>query len=462
MGFLNKISKLFGHLRGSYPFLLFANILIIGSLLSWLLLTNLYLSSHQEKVIRHEWAELVDALPKKSNASAIELESLLARLGLGTNSLSEVSPKVEAVKQGNSSEWQMITENIKDYISTQEQKADDDIDPIPDRLKNYLAQHDNQVKLIVNHLNSSELPVWGITYLSKDKLPDFSIALPSFLDLANFQRLLILSAINQSQVGQYESAMNTLSASLKFATALAQRPELISQLVAVISINTHSKNIIKLDHLNSAWADSIRIPNFQSSMAMSLKPEAFSLVGTFSEDTISSLASSIFTEDADSFTAPFETLQSLFQKPFFRLASINYFREMVQFIEKIESIPPQEFCTLDNDNFNALRINSIPWNPLIQSHQPYFNQFLKSNKALLRWELAKKIIQIKEKTLQVGNLPNYIPGIEISQACPDLLWDYRVTYDGEMSISLSQIPEWLEISENELPLSYSLRIEDIK
>ena len=135
---------------------------------------------------------------------------------------------------------------------------------------------------------------------------------------------------------------------------------------------------------------------------------------------------------------------------------------MVQFIEKIESIPPQEVCTLGNDNLNALRINSIPWNPLIQSHQPYFNQFFKSNKALLRWELAKKIIQIKEKTLQVGNLPNYIPGIEISQACPDLLWDYRVTYDGEMSISLSQIPEWLEISENELPLSYSLRIEDIK
>jgi hypothetical protein len=461
MGFLNKISKLFGHLRDSYPFLLFANILIIGSLLSWLLLTNLYLSSHQEKVIRHEWAELVDALPKKSNASAIELESLLARLGLGTNSLSEVSPKVEAVKQGNSSAWQMITENINDYISTQEQKADDDIDPIPDRLKNYLAQHDNQIKLIVNHLNSSELPVWGITYLSKDKLPDFSIALPSFLNLVNFQRLLILSAINQSQVGQYESAMNTLSASLKFATALAQRPELISQLVAVIGINTHSKNIIKLDHLNSAWADSIRIPNFQNSMATSLKPEAFSHVGTFSEDTISSLTS-IFTEDEDDpFTAPFETLQQLFQKPFFRLASINSFWEMVQFIEKIKSIPPQEFCTLDN-NLNALRINSIPWNPLIQSYQPYFNQFFKSNKALLRWELAKKIIQIKEKTLQVGNLPNYIPGIEISQACPELLWDYRVTYDGEMSISLSQVPEWLEISENELPLSYSLRIEDIK
>ena len=73
---------------------------------------------------------------------------------------------------------------------------------------------------------------------------------------------------------------------------------LISQLVALISINIHSKNIIKLDHLNSAWADSIRIPNFQNSMATSLKPEAFSHVGTFSENTISSLTS-IFTEDED-------------------------------------------------------------------------------------------------------------------------------------------------------------------
>jgi hypothetical protein len=463
MGFLNKTSKVFGYLSHSYPFLLFANIFIIGSLLSWLLLTNLYINSYQEKFMQEKWANLVNTFPKEPNASAIELESFLARFGAGSNSLSEISPEVEAIRKNNSDGWQAIIEDIRNYSDTQETKTEDNIDQIPDELKSYLTQHSDQIDLVVNHLNVNELPVWGITYLSENKLPDFTMALPSFLNLVNFQRLLVLSAIDKSQAGRHVDAMETLSASLKLTATIAQRPDLISQLVAIIGINIHAKNIIKLDRISSDWANNIAIPNLQKLMVNSLKIETFSVTETFRKNSILHIKFAFFGEDEESFTAPFEVLQRLFQQPFLHLAANNYFQRMMQHIEQISSFSAEQFCSLKtNFNLDNSRLDPIPWNPLLRDYQSYTNQLFKANKALLRWELTKKIIQIKEQVIQTGAFPSQITGIETSHICPDLSWDYRVTSDGEMSISLSQSPEWLEISENELPLSYSLRIEDIE
>lgn len=413
--------------------------------------------------MQEKWAELANTFPKESNGSAIELESLLAEFGAGSTSLSEVSPEVEAIRKSNSDAWETIVEDIRNYSDAQDQKISDDIDPIPNKLKSYLAQHSNQIDLAVNHLNNSELPVWGITYLSENEIPDYTVTLPSFLDLLNFQRLLILSAMDKGQSGQYEDAIETLSASIKLTIAIAQRPELISKLVAIIGVNIHAKNIIKLDYLSSAWVDGIEIPNLQKLMVDSLKTEAFAVAESFRKNSISHVKFVSFGEDAESFTAPFEILQHLFQQPFLRLASSNYLQKVMQHIEQISRFSVEQFCSFEaNFDLDGSRLDPITWNPLLKSYQPFTNQLFKANKALLRWELTKKVIQIKEQVVETGDFPSQVSGIETSQICPDLSWDYSVTSDGEMSISLSQSPEWLEISENELPLSYSLRREDVK
>jgi hypothetical protein len=461
------ISRLFQESMRSFPLFWLANIFIIGSLLSYLLLANLHVNPRQEEVIKKEWIELVSSFPKRDNASAIQLDMLLAKLGFRVNAdpSSELSPELESIRLENSGSWEDVRGVLNNYIESQNQESDDNLNSMPSELKKYLSQHNSQIEAVVEHLKSNELPEWGITYLDENKMPDYTTAFPSFLNLVNLQRLLIASAVEQSQNRQYTESMETLSASLKFSFAVAQRPDLIAQLVAIIGINIHSETMRKFDHLKLDWAEGIQIPSLHQGLAKSLEMEAFSTAETFRKYSISDIKFSFFEvsdEDAK-LDAPFGVLQYLFQQPFLRLAAGNYFWKMMEHVEKISSLPAQRFCSLKNDpDLENLELDPISWNPLIRNSQPYLTQFSKVNKSLLRWELTKKIVKIKEQVIQTGDFPSQNSDLETSQVCPDLSWDYRVTNDGEMSIGLSQLPEWLEIRENESPLSYSLRVEDIE
>jgi hypothetical protein len=428
------LSRYIKRLFSSCPFLIFANTVIVGGLLTWLLISVLYINPNYEENIQKEWIEVIDTIPKSSNQAAIELEYLLAKLGLGrltsvnTSKSDIVSSEPDLIRAEHSDSWEAVRDHVSNYIELQEEKTNDGIEPIPEDLKDYLRLHKSQIDSIVKHINDSEVPTWGIDYLNKYQLPDYTVSVPSFLNLVDIQRLLVLNALGYSQNQQDEEAMKALSASLKLTFAIAQRPELIAQLVSVIGINIHAKVIQNLHALSYTWINGIDIPDLQERMFHSLKFEAFSHAGTFGENTISGM-NIIFEEeffDEESSGAPFSLLQRIFQQPFLRLASMVNFQKAMQDIRLLSNSSRLDLCPLNTDLLQiSISPVQIAWNPL-PNFSLFYNQYNKVNKALLRWELARKIVRIKEISAALNSFPDAIPDIEKSEYCPTLSWHYRL------------------------------------
>jgi hypothetical protein len=427
-----------------------------------------YISPQYENFVKTEWHEVSRAFPDQSNESARKLEYFAAELGINYLASTEpsrldlTSPEIDAIRAKNNDSWKAEREILVDYIKTQEKKVDDNIHAIPKELQDYLNLHKNQIISIVNHINNSEPPVWGIDVFNEDQLPDFSVPLPSFLNLVDFQRLLILNALDDSLNQQYVEAIKTLSASLRLSFAIAQRPELISQLVAIIGINMHSNIIPNLDFLSSAWIDGMNIPDFQKTMSLSLKMEAFAVATTFGENPISHIKFGDLGEHSnESRVTPFVNIQRVFHQPLLKLASSDSLRKSIQKINMISNLPKSDLCFSELESTSTGSVfNQMSWNPLPTISQ-FYSQFDKVNELFLRWELARKVVRIKEKAMVANSFPRAPTGIAKSEVCPSLSWNYRVTDDGEMKIGLSQVPEWLHIREDEPPLEYRLRLEDL-
>lgn len=452
-------------LQLSWPprWLLIVNFLVVGLLLIYLLLANIATLSSEQN-IKTAWTEFIKPFPQQSSASALKLDSLAAKLGF-ENLLTgpDTNGAVSSPTKSDIDTQEAIREVLSNYLPAQSNRVSDELDPLPDTLKDYLAQKNTQILELRDYILSSEEFVWNEEYLDPNKIPDFTTVLPSFLNLLNLQRLFISSAINQENMGQSEEAEKTLAASFRLSQTIAKNPSLIAQLVAIIGINQHGGIIRKFDALTVEWLEKLEVPDLYTNMKAALELEAFSAEETLRNYLRLKLDMLDLIEEMNgeevSRATPFLRLQRLFHQPYLSLSAVNYFQSMQRGIKRLQKI---DFCGFDAENFLA-QVQTEPgwWNYLRKSFPNFFNQFQKVTKMLVHWELTGKILQIKQLARQMGTLPKEISGIEASRVCPDIHWDYEVTADGEALIGLNNPPVWFKIPENDLPLNYRLRMEDI-
>jgi hypothetical protein len=77
-------------------------------------------------------------------------------------------------------------------------------------------------------------------------------------------------------------------------------------------------------------------------------------------------------------------------------------------------------------------------------------------RVLLDWDLTQKIMNLREIAHQTGGFPKSLPTKGSSPICKNFRYVYQASPQGDkMTISLENIPAWLNEDKNGLPLTYT-------
>lgn len=443
--------------KTSLQILWIANSLIVGLLAVWLILSN-FLAAQQEMVLQAELNKFAQRFPKtKTNPSAIQLSKLSTKLGVLTpNEENNHIPPSEAARKS----YDAIRKPLHDYLNTQILKPNDHIDALPKPIRQYLNVHTINLSTVRNHILRSEIPRW--------ESPDFQQSLeplfpqPSFLSLVHLQRLLLVDALEANRLGQFQQALDGLTASWKLNQSLYERPTLIPLLMALIISNQQTGVLRKINHLPPKWQQQLPKPDIQKSLLTVFEGESFyraeslriySLQREEFWQSINSIHENLGGNKRTLEESPLAKFQQVFQQPYFRLVAAA---ERSRVRHATLNLFLQDICALDNQTWLEKHSGDW-WYSIGYLEAMTLNQWQKAYRNLINQELTQKILQVKALVAQSDRVPQAVPGFEKSTVCSSLRWKYQVS-GGTMLISLQNPPQWLVMRKGDLPLNYQLSL----
>ncbi|OKH30224.1 hypothetical protein NIES2119_31315 [[Phormidium ambiguum] IAM M-71] len=439
--------------------------IVIGLLLLWIVGGHL-LASQMEKPVEQAWERFSRQFPKtETNTSAMKVEELAANLGLNFVFESSTTPTrkihIPASKTKVWKEFDGIRKELNTYLDVQLAKPNDEIDPPPEKLRNYLVTHATDLELLSTYVLNSEPPHWGFDIT----LWDLAYPLPAFLSTADFQKILALDMLEKTRQGKTQEALKILDVSWRLNQVLLARPSFIAQLVSTIVLRYQLIAMRKMQGVPAAWTEQIErfVYKARQAFSTSLEAESFMIFLTLNKYSISK----IFFDKELAEELGFETSFTIPRwlgwaidpvlKPWFRIFTVDYFEQMQRSIH--EFIQP-DFCSANFTTFekqykfkshwwNSILINlflknSASFEVLTEDLFPP-DQWNKLNRRILQLELTQKVLQAKSIAAQQGSFPQKIPGIETS-ICRDAKWRYKVAKDGTMSLSFDKQKDldWLK------------------
>ena len=434
----------------------------------WMIGGN-FLASQQEKEIEQDLEEFVKRFPDtEPNDSALKLRVLMTKFGMFGGSTFEfpfdvytLSHPDFAVSPSDRQAFEAIREELGDYLDAQISKPNDTVDPIPDKLRQYLMNNRENLEAIRQHILNNEVPQW-----ERDITPivegDSTFILPSYLSLVNLQNVILLDVLEKDSRGQVKQAEEMLEVSWRLEQSLRNEYYVISQLYFLI-MGRYSTGIIrKLEHLPVEWQKRLLEYDKKKYFLTSLDAEIlfeFNFIKNLHlySDPISIISISDFIEYNSQL--PNKTLFLLVKtpalKPYRRFSAINIYNLSKQLSVNWNN---SNICFSESSEIDK---NLAWWNSMDLLIPFYLFDFQHSRqtKYMLDLELTKKILQVKELAAKTGKWPQSVPNME-SKICPGVEWVYQVSPDGKMSISLSEQPEWLTErieDQDALPLTYSTR-----
>jgi len=421
---------------------------LIGLSLIWIVVGNA-IATQQEKRVDRALEQYINQFPKTdTNNSAMKFEELYAGLGLGQWMGVYAPPPTRYIHlppKAKKKSFQDISNDINDYLESQYDKLNDEIDIPPENIRQYLADLEPELEAIRTHILNSEMPRWEMQDVVRHT-GDLQYPLPSFLNLANFNRITAVDILEKTRQGKTKEALKSLEVAWTLNQSLLEHPSLISQIVFIINSTPIAVVMRKIEGIPTEWQERIAIiydldfpktflsRGLYSEAFLSISARKYSFLDS-SIDILNTLPSSNFLNIVA------QNLHfNILLKPYFRLASVDLFDQIRRAILKL---PEYDFCTNDQENF--LRQEGLMpawWNPNI-NYLPFSGQWNKVSKVRLKFELTKKVIQIKEIALREGKLPNQIQGID-SSSCKNAKWIYQLASDGTGSIAFSKEFDWLK------------------
>ena len=383
-------------------------------------------AAEQEKPIEKELEAFIEQFPRtETNESALKLQQLSAPLGINL-----FETPTESDEQSNSTPTQSdrealeaIQTELTEYLDKQIAKPNDEIDAPPETLQRYLSSKTDAIAAIRNHVLNQEIPNWE-TDITPIVTGDITFAVPSFLGLVNLQKILALDILEKQRLGDTKGAAQMLEVSWKLNQSLGSRPELISQLVALI-IGKYQLGVMrKLDVFPSQWQQYLVEHDYWASMSRSLQGEWF-----FQYNFLNNLHRYITDPEAGlEISLEERFLITPLGKIYRRFSAIDTYQTLKQINLGLtgteseggnksthkEAEPPNICLTEPIEP----EISAAWWNSFGHIAIPsFYSQLPKATQYMLDLELTYKILQIKELAKKEGKFPQSIPNLE-SSVCP--------------------------------------------
>ncbi|GGA49594.1 hypothetical protein CYANOKiyG1_68790 [Okeania sp. KiyG1] len=414
------------------------------------------LASYLEKEIDRKIAQKVKELEEQypdpePNDSALKLEAILLKeFGLGLIDKTDGQGVFKFGDymgyhpdfDGSHDEFEKIKESLDQYIHNQISKPNDEIEPPPEELQNYLESKADALNKVQNHVLNSELPklntVFETIYLLKG---DYSVVSPlDSPEFTNFQKILALDILEKQRQGKNQEAREMLEVSWRISQLLKNYSFITGKSLALTIGEFQTGVIRKLDNLSPYWQERLLEHDYPLSILKTIEEWHLSLYNVtrnldlYRDTSVLTLLSS---------SNPLST-------SYLRLSAVDYYGTMT---DELEGLPTRNVCSPEE----KVIPNLAWWNLLDNSMRIWIisaNEELRAAKYMLELEFTQKILQVKELAKKQGKWPDSIPNLD-SKFCPDRQYIYKVSEDGTMTISLDKQPEW--VKDRDLPLIYSDR-----
>jgi hypothetical protein len=414
---------------------------------------NMY-AAEQEKPLEQAIASYVRQNPKTApNQSAIDLQTLIAKLGLSVESFGDGTEAKIKPDKAAIAEWKAIEPTFKKYFDKQL------IEPFSNELANYFRRHKIDIEAIKTHLIDNPTPQWGSDtgWIEKSDLKagdsPYSIPLNS-LNLWYIEDLMIFNILDKQLLPNVDISKD-LAAIEKIQQSFQAQPSLIPQLAARIGERRISDLVRRVDRIPTEWGNNLFSIDRHSSMYSAIVEYSIYINRKLQNEAM-------FSEMLMDQTSPLRFIPGYYKlaRPQIRLGVVARHREVLQGLDYWSK---QNICRT-NGQVGIIPI-SIAGIDNYNTSTPYLSS--KHHTVLrndLRWEATSAIRQVKAKLAAGEKVDRVAEELNIpSKVCPGEQWTAKAT-DGAVNISFSHLPDWKALGVNNVvdiePLTYKIKPVD--
>jgi hypothetical protein len=418
---------------------------------------NMY-AAEQEKPLEQAITIYVRQHPKTApNQSAIDLQTLIAKLGLSVESFGDGTEAKVKPEKAAIAEWKEIEPIFKKYLEKQ-LETKELIEPFSDELANYLKKYKIDIEAIETHLIDNPIPKWGsdIGWIAKSDLKAGDSPSSKWINGFNLfyiENLMMLNLLDK-QLLPNVGISRDLAAIEKIQQSFQAQPSLISQLFARLGERRISDLVRRVDRIPTGWGNNLFSVDRHKQMINAIENDSMGVNRMLQNESI---FSQILMDQKSSlkFIPGYYKLA----RPQIRLGVVARHREVLKGLDYWKK---QNICrTNGQTGVNPISISGIDVNDFPTSTLNIASQYQKVLRSDLRWEATSMIRQVKAKLAAGEKVDRVAEEFNIpSQVCHGEQWTAKAT-DGAVNLSFSHPPNWKALGVNNVvdiePLKYQIK-----
>ena len=181
--------------------------------------------------------------------------------------------------------------DVPPYLKEQLESETDDIAEPPQDVKTYLRDHAEDLSKLENLVLRTDAPTWETNFGLLAAAP-----VPNWRSLLRLQAAIALDSLQQSRLGRTRDALKGLEVSWKINESLRERPDVMSQQIAMAGLNMQAAILRKIKMIPLDWEQRIAAVNLQEPVMTALKFDAVIFSRQLVEPEIQHVADSFSVE----------------------------------------------------------------------------------------------------------------------------------------------------------------------
>jgi len=365
----------------------------------------------------------------EANDSARTLEGLAAAIGIDLVPKA-VDDDARVHPEPGSHQTRQLRRNAQGYLKTELGRTRPELDAPDDKTAEFVSLTAPGITAIVAHLKDAAAPMWE---------RDIDLGpLPNLLGIVDLQRHLLIHAIASETNGETERAIDQLDASIRLNHALADRPELISQLIRLAYARRQLALIRKLA-LPPAWAARADVAVIQATIHEAVRYETFWLNAAVAREARPEAFDPILIDDG-LYGWYQDRRADLRQLVVGSLPVRAYVDSCVADLNARTFAAQQGYaqldaCALSQTTAFADLLEATPWwNRLGPVYAYNFdNVAIRLGRAMVEEELTRLILEMRAHRDRTGDWPETV---ERASLCREHSWTYERAGDGSIELAL--------------------------
>jgi hypothetical protein len=309
-----------------------------------------------------------------------------------------------------------LNQAVSDYYRSELVKTGGEVGPPDETLRAALEGCRPEIGAIINLLSDSTPAAWETRILAA-----FDAPIPNLSGQIHLLKVLAAEALNRARLGQTSEAERAVDASWALNSSLRDRPDLASQLIAVSIARIQVGLVRRIPVDPVSWSVRFSEHDYRASLLKAIEVESISALHVFAQGSSWSDCAS---------RADFLDLRRAL---------------LVRLRDSPVSDGPASDLPTERRSPGGI-IESIMAPNLVSAMR-------RVDRLIVDQELTERLLAVRLLKARLGHWPDDVSNLKSSRL-KRAHWNYAVSPDGRMAISLSREAHWEDLPGAALPLRY--------